>query len=305
MAAITSQTPRTVLVTGASGLIGRAVVDRLRERGDRVLALDRQPPTSNRLPAEAVLQVAGDCRVETDVERAFAAAEAYDGVDQVVHLAALPHMSAGTPIEVFGTNVVSTFTVLAVAARHGVGRSVIASSIHATGLLGHHRQPLPDRFPLDEEQSAHLDDWYSLSKNVDERSAAMVASRWDMSVIALRFPLVQPLSGLRRSADSYDQDPARAMREGWTYLEDVEAARAVTCALDARSSGVRVLHVAAPDTLLSIDTEAALDRYAPNVPRTRSFVGNEAPMDTSPARDVIGFTARSRFDSTHQLEHSR
>jgi nucleoside-diphosphate-sugar epimerase len=297
-----------VLVTGASGRIGSAVVDRLRARGERVIALDRRHRQRKRLPDSAknndpgVIEVVGDCTDEHAVDRAFRAAEPTGGIDRIVHLAALAHMTAGTPIEVFGTNVVSTFTVLAVGAQHRVRRAVIASSIHATGLLGHHLRPLPDRFPLDEEQTAHLDDWYSLSKAVDELSAGMVASRWEMSVIALRFPLVQSRPELEATCRRYGADPERALREGWTYLDSDEAARAVTCGLDADTSGSHALHVAAPDTLIETPTEELLDRYAPDVPRTRPFEGFAAPIDTSLASRTIGFTGRSRHDRA-DLDH--
>lgn len=304
-----SRPAKTIVVTGATGRIGSAVVDRLLARGDRVIALDRVE--NKRLPdSPGLLGVIGDCTVEADVERAFDLAQDVGGVDGVVHLAALPHMSAGTPIDVFGTNVVATFTVLAVAARQHVSPAVIASSIHATGLLGHHAGPLPDAFPLDEQQAAHLDDWYSLSKHVDEDTAAMVASRWGIAVLALRFPLVQSSADLERTAQSYRADPARAVREGWSYLEDIEAARAVTCALDSQSTGAHVLQLAAPDSLLDSETEALLDRYAPGVPHRRPMPGRAAPVDTSRAADLIGFIARSRFDAvgagseqTRPLDH--
>jgi uncharacterized protein (TIGR01777 family) len=47
---------RTVLVTGATGFIGRALVKRLAERGDRVVALSRDPVKAHlRLGAEAMV----------------------------------------------------------------------------------------------------------------------------------------------------------------------------------------------------------------------------------------------------------
>ena len=70
---------RTVAVTGATGLIGRALIAALLERGDRVVALVRSPPRKE-LP-ERVEQRAWDA--------AFKVADLH-GVDAVVHLAGSP-----------------------------------------------------------------------------------------------------------------------------------------------------------------------------------------------------------------------
>lgn len=53
---------RTVLVTGATGFIGRALVKRLRERGDRVIALARDPLKAHRVlgPEPMVAAALGD-----------------------------------------------------------------------------------------------------------------------------------------------------------------------------------------------------------------------------------------------------
>lgn len=288
-----SKSPLVVLVTGANGRIGRAVAALLHARGDRVVAMSLSFEEPYPFPRTDITTVAGDCTIETDVERAFEIGESLGGVDQVVHLAARAHQSAGTPIQVFSTNVVSTFTVLTVAARRGASRAVVASSIHATGLLGHHERPLPDRFPIDESQPARLDDWYSLSKHTDEHIAAMVASRWGLPVVALRFPLVASAPELAATARLYAADPDTGVREGWSYLDEAEAARAVRCALDASTTGADVLHIAAPDTLMPDGTDGLLDRYAPGVPRLRPFPGRTVPIDTSRAAERIGFTAHS------------
>jgi NAD dependent epimerase/dehydratase family enzyme len=57
--------PRTVAVTGATGLIGRRLVDALLARGDRVIALVRRPGDAELPPAVelAGLRAAGKVRV--------------------------------------------------------------------------------------------------------------------------------------------------------------------------------------------------------------------------------------------------
>ncbi|HVY98226.1 MAG TPA: TIGR01777 family oxidoreductase [Dongiaceae bacterium] len=70
---------RTVLLTGATGFIGRALTRRLVERGDRVIALSRDPARARRVlgPAPAVVGSLG----EIDVR---------DEIDAVVNLAGAP-----------------------------------------------------------------------------------------------------------------------------------------------------------------------------------------------------------------------
>jgi uncharacterized protein (TIGR01777 family) len=70
-----------VFVTGASGLLGRLVVDRLITRGDEVLALSRRP----------LAEAGGGPRwVGGDVTTAGAWQARLDGADAVVHLAGEP-----------------------------------------------------------------------------------------------------------------------------------------------------------------------------------------------------------------------
>lgn len=69
-----SAAPMRVAVTGSSGLIGTALVERLRRDGHQVVRLVRRPPT------------AAD-EVRWDPESRSVDAEALDGLDAVVHLA--------------------------------------------------------------------------------------------------------------------------------------------------------------------------------------------------------------------------
>ncbi|MET4225574.1 NAD-dependent epimerase/dehydratase family protein [Oerskovia enterophila] len=281
------------LVTGANGTIGREVVRQLSARGDRVVAMALDFDDPSHFPATgAATFVTGDCREETDVVHALTVS---GPIDRVVHLAALSHAGAGTPIGVFSTNVVSTFTVLASAATHGARRAVIASSIHATGVPGNHHGTMPAAFPLTEDDAIVLDDWYSLSKRTDELTAEMVSSRWGMPVVALRFPLVKAPTELVEASRRLVKNPSAGVREGWTYLTLEDAGRAVLCALDAGTDGADVLHVAATETLLPGPTEELLTRFAPGVPWRGRFPGRTAPMDTSRARHRIGFEPRQHI----------
>ncbi|UFS60844.1 NAD-dependent epimerase/dehydratase family protein [Subtercola endophyticus] len=268
-----------VLVTGASGVIGRAVVARLVASGARVTALSLRGP----FPEAADRVIEGDALDPDVVHRAFA------DVDSFVHLAAIPHPSLGTPLEVFRRNVTATFTVLAEAGERNVRRGVIASSINAFGVPMNTRGVMPAYFPLDERMPADFTDAYSLSKVVDERSLVMAERAWNVSGVALRFPHVGDQERLLRAAAEARADPAASVREGWGYLDVRDAARAVEQGLTRSYTGAHVVGLSAADTLLNAPTEEILARWAPGVPLRSSLPGRSAAIDTTRARELLDF----------------
>lgn len=272
-------TPQRVLVTGASGKIGSAVTALLAARGVAVtgLAADGERPdgADRWLLADAA---------EPDVIEA-----ALDGVDALVHLAAIPHPSHGTPERVFSTNVVATFRTLAAAGERGIRRAVIASSINASGVPMNRHRPMPAYFPLDERLPADIEDAYSLSKSVDESTAAMAWRRWGIDSVALRFPLVVAPEHLDDAIRHHAADPAETVREAWAWLDVRDAAEAVWCGLVAPFAGAHVVGLSAADTLMARPTEELLAEYAPGVELRRPMPGRSAAVDTALARRLLGF----------------
>ncbi|NUT48074.1 MAG: NAD(P)-dependent oxidoreductase [Saccharothrix sp.] len=274
--------PARVLVTGADGTLGRPTVEALAGLGIAVTGLSR----SWSAPTRADRVVTGDAADEDLVGQAL------DGVDAVVHLAATAHPSLDTPRAVFVGNTSATFTVLACAGEAGVRRAVVASSINAFGVPMNRHAVRPAYYPLDEQSPVDHDDAYSLSKWVDEHIGAYASSRFGMTVVALRFPLVREREALRRTVPQMlaaPGEPARLAREGWAYLEMSDAVDAILRGLTEPLSGMHTLLVAADDTIMAEPTEDLLDRYAGGVERRRAFPGRQAPVDTSAARRVLGW----------------
>lgn len=112
-------TGRTVLVTGASGMLGGAVARRLRERGWRLRVLQRRDAPI--ALEDGVEQVLGSVTDPGAVKRAL------EGVDDVVHLAAKVSF-AGAWEEFVMTNITGTRILLETARSAGVGNLVFVSS---------------------------------------------------------------------------------------------------------------------------------------------------------------------------------
>jgi nucleoside-diphosphate-sugar epimerase len=271
-----------VLLTGASGRIGTVAAVRLREAGASVTALsieERPRPEADRV-------VVGDTRSPEDV------AAALEGADLVVHLAAIAHPDMAPPHEVYATNVVSTFNVLAQAGAAGVSRAVVAGSINAYGLPMNVHEVAPAYFPLDTSIPVDIADWYSLSKHQGESTARMAWRRWGIDVVTLRFPHVNDDEGLLAQSRGLTEDPKTGLCEAWSYLHTGDAARAIELSLTAGTTGAHAFFLAANRTNAPYRTEELLDAFASDTPRLRRFVGREVPVDLTPARELIGFEAR-------------
>jgi nucleoside-diphosphate-sugar epimerase len=275
-----------VLVTGASGHIGRATLGCLARNGVRATALVLDD--TGDLPAYRV--------VTGDATHPGAVGAALDGVDAVIHLAALPSPAAGAAVDVFATNTRATFVVLEEAGRAGIRRACIASSYAIAGLtFGVRPQPLA-YLPVDAAIPLLISDPYALSKQADEATAAMMARRYGMSVVAIRFPFVGDADGrLAAAAERYAASPASGASEVWSYLDVRDAARALLAAVQVAPPGAQVVYAAAPETLAPYPTDWLLDRFLPGVPRRRAFPGREVPIDLEPARQLLGFAAEHRY----------
>ncbi|MFC9621190.1 NAD-dependent epimerase/dehydratase family protein [Streptomyces sp. NPDC056930] len=276
---------RRAMVTGAAGRIGRAVLALLAERGIEANALVLDDPGD----LAARLVVTGDAADAKTVRAAL------EGADAVIHLAAIPTPERNTAFEVFAGNSLSTFTVLEEAGRAGIRHAAVASSWGVTGLPWTDAEdPHPPYAPVDEEMASQVADPYGLSKQVDELTAQMMARRHGMSVVCLRYPYVGGFEErLYAHAARLTADPAAGARELWTYLEVHDAARAALLALDVPGRAAHAVHLCAPEIIVPYPTEELLRRYHPTTVLRRPLPGRAAPVDTSAARRLLGFTAQN------------
>src|SRR5437867_3067213 len=162
-----------IVVTGASGKAGRAVVRALLERDYDVLAVDV-------LPAESAAP-----SLLADLTEFGQTVECLAGVESVVHLAAIPASGIHTEETTFRTNMLSTYNVFEAARLLGLRRVVWASSETILGLPFEREQPA--YAPIDEEHPPLPESSYALSKLLSEELARHL-NRWTGTpYIALRF----------------------------------------------------------------------------------------------------------------------
>lgn len=113
----------TVLVTGATGFLGRHTVLALDAKGHSVRAMARNPPRDiGALFGDRVTVVRGD------VHDASALAKALEGVDAVFHLAGMVSRKPEDAEALFRAHVHGTRAVLTAAKSAGVKRFILAST---------------------------------------------------------------------------------------------------------------------------------------------------------------------------------
>lgn len=166
--------PSTVLVTGAGGFVGSAVVRQALAAGYNVRAMLRSVGSLGNLAGLDVASVQADIRDSAAVERAVS------GVRFVIHVAADYRLWAPEPSEIIRTNVLGTRTVMTAALRAGVERVVYTSSV-ATLALQPGGASADESVPLVEDDAIGA---YKQSKVAAERLVLdMVASDGLQAVI--------------------------------------------------------------------------------------------------------------------------
>lgn len=136
-----------ILITGATGAVGPTVVNAFHAAGYAIRTLSLDPPPAGIWPDNVETQI-GDVTEASDVQSAM------QGVDAVIHMAALLHIVNPPPTlqgKYERINVGGTATVVAAAIQAGVKRVVLFSTIAVYGpsngrILTEDTPPCPDTF---------------------------------------------------------------------------------------------------------------------------------------------------------------
>jgi dihydroflavonol-4-reductase len=168
-----------VLLTGGTGFIGRALLGRLLERGDDVVALARSDAAAAALAARGAAPARGDVLDEE------ALGAAMRGCELVYHVAGINTLCPPDPIELFHVNVRGAEITVRAAARAGVGRVVVTSSAAALGEA---------HGTVGSEDTPHRGSYlsvYERSKHEGERAALAAARAAGVDVVVVNPSSVQ------------------------------------------------------------------------------------------------------------------
>jgi UDP-glucose 4-epimerase len=229
------------LITGGAGFIGSHLTETLVREGNHVRVLDNfhSGKRSNLETSPGV-----DVR-EADIRDLDAVRSAAEGMDYILHLAALVSVveSVQNPDETLAVNVQGTWNVLLAAREAHVRRIVLSSSCAVYG-----DGPVPSR----ETQSARPLSPYAASKLADEALALSMAASYQLPVVCLRYFNVfgprqdpsSPYSGAIAIFTSrfVQQQPVTIFGDGrqtrdFIYVEDIVRANQWACACSLAVGG--------------------------------------------------------------------
>jgi uronate dehydrogenase len=205
-----------VLITGAAGNIGRALRTGLSGQYSLLRLLDIAPQE----PAEA-----GEEVVTLDLNDRRASEAAMEGVDAVVHLAAIPQ-EAGFD-DILEGNIKTTYSVYEAARRAGVRRVVFASSHHVMGFYARGETVGPD-------DPVRPDTFYGVSKAFGEVLGRLYADKYGLEVVCLRI-------------GGFAERPT-TLRQLSMWLSPRDCIQLVRCCLDAPAVGFTVVYGVSANT---------------------------------------------------------
>jgi nucleoside-diphosphate-sugar epimerase len=267
-----------VVVTGASGKAGRAVVRGLLERDHDVLGVDLVPPQE---------QLSSFLRV--DLTEMGQTVECLAGAGAVVHLAAIPASGIATEETTFRTNMLSTYNVFEAALLLRLERVVWASSETILGLPFEREQPA--YAPIDELHPAYPESSYALSKLLSEELARQL-NRWTGTpFVALRFSNIMEPEEYERFPSFWDD--ARIRRwDLWGYVDARDVAESCALALERDVDGAEHFIIAAADTVMNRPSRELMAKVYPEVPYKPTAGEYDTLLSTEKARTLLGYSPR-------------
>ncbi|MCY0149280.1 NAD(P)-dependent oxidoreductase [Hoeflea sp. G2-23] len=270
---------RVHLVTGAGGLVGRAVTDQLRARGDRVIGIDRM--ASGEGDGRII-----DCDLR-DTHRLHQLAYAHD-LDTIIHCGAHsgPMVARDNPYDLVSVNVIGTANVLEIARVRRLRRFVNCSSVSVYGATV--AGPVVENVPL------HPSTVYGATKLAAEYLVTAYAKEHRLAAVSLRLSWVYGPNRttnclLRRMVD--DAIEGKPTRVDWgagfhrQYIHADDAAAALIAAVDAASIDQHAYNITG-DTYQTLTETAELVRRVLPQADIRFGEGNDPGDDVQHRFDI-------------------
>ena len=271
---------KRILITGMSGLIGGIVRQRLEGKHD-LSAL-------NRRDVEGV-----ECH-RADIADLDAIRPAFEGVDTVVHLAAIARAEPAWK-SVLQMNVIGTYNVFEAARIFDIQRVVWASSVAVFGL--------PEDYDHQQigNDAPHFPKFiYGACKSLNERYAQHYFNEYDVDTIGLRFTAVYGV-GRTRGMSSFTTQMIEAAALGkpytvpfgddevdWQYVEDVSRSIVMSCSCPTTKTRVFTVKGGLWSVKEGFDY---IKKLIPSADLTLEpgLFGISWDYDTTPVAEEIGF----------------
>jgi nucleoside-diphosphate-sugar epimerase len=286
------------LVTGGAGFIGSHLAEALVGRGERVRVVDNLATGKRR----NVEHLSGIDFLEGDLAEAGVAARAVQGVDYVLHQAAIPSVprSVADPVTSHRANVDASLNLLVAARDTGVKRVVYAGSSSAYGDAA----TLPKR----EDMPPHPLSPYALQKLVVEQYCQIFSQLYGLETVTIRYFNVfgprqdpgSPYSGVISlfAAAVLEGQPPVIYGDGeqtrdFTYVANV--VDGVLRAVDAPGAAGEVINVATGgrislNELLRTMNRLVGGRVEPVFKEARPGDVRDSQADIAKARALLGYS---------------
>lgn len=282
-----------VLVTGAAGRLGRAVVSTLCEAGFDVVAADQT--YNSRLPVRTHV---------LDLRDALSVYRVIDGCQAVAHLANHPNAYSGpSPQQLYAENVAMDMNVFQAAVDVGARNVIFASSVQvfAGDRYGDDREDAPSvlpYIPLDGDLPTCARNAYALSKEAGEAQLRyFVALDPTLSCTSLRFPSLfssRWIERMRSHSRHHHHYHSRygSPDEGFSYLTTDDAGRLVQAILERQGPGYHQFFPGTSDALQQMPAAELVPRYYPGVPCRVPLEQMETLVDISKITEAVGWEPR-------------
>lgn len=288
------------LVTGASGFLGKAVMELLAEQKQHAIGLDPR--------ASDTTQVVDDLSDRLKVTKLIVD----EKITHVIHAGGVsgPMVLADDPLKVIAINVLGSLNLLCAAMDAGVRTFIYCSSAAALGSF-HESTPVNESYPLRPNNT------YSASKAAMEMVLRGLWGKIPLDLCALRFTVIY---GPGRETTYTVEEIVGAALAGkvariapmadWPYVYIDDAARAAVQACYAKGRRQLSYFIAHPERVTPEDIAAAaaaagkpvrieIDASLPKAER--------GPLDVEPAARDFGFRAQvgHREGVRHLIEAAR
>ena len=273
---------KKILVTGGSGKAGKATINKLSEKNYDVFNVDLQDKQELDVPFSCVnLENFGET-----VEAITQIDDRINGIDAIVHQAAIPAPGLYSNHKTFRVNILSTYNVFQCAEIMKINNIVWASSETVLGLPF---DTYPPYVPVDEDCPPRPESSYSLSKVMGEELARQYCRRnKDMKIFGLRYSNIMEEKDYESFSD-FQEDPYIRKWNFWGYIDSRDVGQACFLALESDLKGADNFIIAADDTVMNKTNKELLDAVFPNIKIKGDIEDHQTLLNNSKAKKILGF----------------